>query len=276
VTPSQHGSIAFVNPFSAAAKVVIGMVHVQALPGTSRHATSVREIVAHAVREALILKHAGFGAILLENMHDAPYVMGPHGPEITATMTAAALAVRAAVGDLPLGIQVLARGEREALAVALASGCSFIRCENFVFSHVADEGLMVEAAAGPLLRYRKAIGASHIAILCDIKKKHAAHSITADVGIADMVHGAEFFGADGMIITGSATGRSASLDDVAAAAGATDRPVIVGSGVTAANVREMLAAAKGVIVGSSLKQGGVWFNDLDPKACELFIAAAKR
>jgi hypothetical protein len=59
-----------------------------------------------------------------------------------------------------------------------------------------------------------------------------------------MVHGAEFFGADGMIITGSATGRSASLDDIAAAAGATDRPVVVGSGVTAANVREMLAAAK--------------------------------
>ena len=275
MTRSQHGSIAFNHPFPAAAKAVIGMVHVQALPGTARHAASVREIVAHAVQEALILKKAGFDAILLENMHDAPYVLAPHGPEITAAMTAAALGVRGAVGDLPLGIQVLARGEREALAAALAAGCTFIRCENFVFSHVADEGLMVEAAAGPLLRYRKAIGAAHIAILCDIKKKHASHSITADVGIADMVHGAEFFGADGMIITGSATGRSASLDDIAAAAGATARPVVVGSGVTAANVREMLAASKGVIVGSSLKIGGIWSNELDPRACEQLVAAAK-
>lgn len=40
-----------------------------------------------------------------------------------------------------------------------------------MYSHIADEGLM-NACAGPLLRYRHNIGAEHIAIFTDIKKKH--------------------------------------------------------------------------------------------------------
>lgn len=50
-------------------------------------------------------------------------------------------------------------------------GLDYIRAEGFVFSHIADEGLM-NACAGPLLRYRKHIGADHIQIFTDIKKKH--------------------------------------------------------------------------------------------------------
>ena len=50
-------------------------------------------------------------------------------------------------------------------------GLDYIRAEGFVFSHVADEGLM-NACAGPLLRYRKQIGADNIQIFTDIKKKH--------------------------------------------------------------------------------------------------------
>ena len=32
-----------------------------------------------------------------------------------------------------------------------------------------------------LPRYRKEIGAENISIVCDIKKKHSAHAVTADV-----------------------------------------------------------------------------------------------
>lgn len=67
--------------------------------------------------------------------------------------------------------QVLAGGNQQALAVALAAGLDFIRAEGFVFSHVADEGLM-NACAGELLRYRKRIGADNVNIFTDIKKKH--------------------------------------------------------------------------------------------------------
>lgn len=53
----------------------------------------------------------------------------------------------------------------------MVAGLDFIRAEGFVFSHVADEGLL-DACAGDLLRYRKIIGADRVLIFTDIKKKH--------------------------------------------------------------------------------------------------------
>ena len=194
---------------------LVAMIHVHALPGTPRADRPVREIIATAVAEARLLTEAGVDAILLENMHDAPYLRRRVGPEVVASMTAVAFAVRA-VTALPLGVQILAGANRAALAVALAADLQFIRAEGFVFAHVADEGLMAEADAGRLLRYRRAMGAERIAVVADIKKKHSAHAITADVDLAETARAAAFFGADGLIVTGTATGEPTKADDVAA------------------------------------------------------------
>ena len=93
---------------------LIGMVHVLALPGSPGARQSLAEITKTAVQEARILKDAGFDAILLENMHDRPYINAPHPPHTTSAITKVAVAVREAVGDLTMGIQVLSRGEHEA------------------------------------------------------------------------------------------------------------------------------------------------------------------
>ena len=158
------------------------MVHVGALPGTPRASQSVDELVRQAVQEVWVLAEGGCDVILVENMHDLPYLQGEVGPEIVASMTAVCRAINEAT-DLPCGVQVLAGANQGALAVALAAGMDFIRAEGFVFSHVADEGWL-NACAGPLLRYRKLIGAEHIAVWADVKKKHAAHAMTADVSLA--------------------------------------------------------------------------------------------
>jgi membrane complex biogenesis BtpA family protein len=150
-----------------ARRALVGMIHMQASPGTPRASASIGAIVDDAVREARVYREAGFTGILLENMHDRPYENGRVGPEVVAAMTAAGLAVRAAV-ELPLGIQVLAGANREALAVALACGAAFVRVEGFVFAHVADEGL-IESSASELLRYRRHIGAEHVRVFADIK-----------------------------------------------------------------------------------------------------------
>lgn len=252
----------------------VGMVHVGALPGTPRAHLAPKAIVAEAVREARILRDAGFDAVVVENMHDRPYLGGGIGPEVTACMAVVAAAVRTAI-DVPLGIQVLGGGSREALSVAHAAGLDFVRAENFVFSHVADEGLMAEAAAGPLLRHRRAIGAERVAILADIKKKHAAHAITADVDIAGCARAAEFFLADGVIVTGTETGAAVDDAELRSARGATRLPVITGSGADAASVGRLLAVADAVIVGSSVKVGGRWENPVCPERAGAFVAAAR-
>ncbi len=105
------------------AKPVIAMIHVGALPGTPASSCSVREIVTQAVAEARIYRDGGVHGIAIENMHDVPYLRGSVGPEITAAMTAIALAVKDA-SNLPCGIQILAGANHEALAVAHAAVCS--------------------------------------------------------------------------------------------------------------------------------------------------------
>ena len=143
-------------------KQVIGMIHVSALPGTPDYGGDVERIVNLAVAEAMIYRNAGIDALAIENMHDLPYLNGSVGPEIVAAMAIVGREVKREVG-LPCGIQILAGANQAALAVALTAGLDFIRAEGFVFAHVADEGLM-NAAAGELLRYRRAIGAEHIPI----------------------------------------------------------------------------------------------------------------
>jgi membrane complex biogenesis BtpA family protein len=280
---------------SGSKKSLLGMIHLQALPGTpaSRRggASAVGVIVARAVEEARVLVDAGFDGVMIENMHDRPYVHGTHTPETTAIMTRAAVAVRGAIPKgMPLGVQVLSGGNREALAISLAAHpdggrggggvkggmpLAFIRCENFVFSHVADEGLLERAEAGPLLRYRRGIGAEEVSIFVDVKKKHASHAITGDITLTEAVEAAEFFGADGVIITGQATGKPAAMEDIKSARRATRLPILVGSGVTPENVAQVFEHADAAIVGSSIKRGGVWSNPLDAKRCKALVNAAR-
>lgn len=252
--------------------ILIGMVHVRALPGTPASGGSPASIMATAVEEASMLVEAGFDALILENMHDTPYMLREVGPEIIASMTAITAAVRDAV-DVPLGIQILAGANQAALAVAHAADAQFIRAEGFCFSTVADEGAMLEADAGPLLRYRRAINAEHIAILADIRKKHSSHAITADLSISDWAHGAAFMGADGVVVTGHATGDPTDLRDATAATEAGPLPVFVGSGIQPDTVRATLDVAHGAIVGSSLKEQGQWNQPVDPKRAAAVVAA---
>ncbi len=253
-------------------KTLIGMIHLGALPGTAKSQWSVAEIVRRAVNEARIYREAGFSAVLIENMHDTPYLAREVGPEITAAMAVAAQAVRAEFPGM-IGLQILAGANEAALAVAHACGLQFIRAEAFVFGHVADEGWM-NAGAGPLLRYRRAIGADRVEVWADIKKKHASHALTADVSIGETAAAAEFMGAAAVIVTGRVTGDAPVPEDFAEVRAQTRLPVIIGSGITVENLAEFAPLADRLIVGSSVKKGGHWSGELDPQAVEVLAAAA--
>lgn len=45
--------------------------------------------------------------IVIENMHDRPYLRGGVGPEVVASMTTVCSNVKQAFPDLPFGVQVL-------------------------------------------------------------------------------------------------------------------------------------------------------------------------
>jgi len=240
------------------------------LPGSAGYEGDLDAVIRRALEEARILEESGFDALLVENTHDAPYLLGRIDPETTAALAVCARAVREKT-RLPVGVQALAAANREALGVAVAANLAFVRVENFAFAHVADEGLMARASAPELVRVRAHLRAD-VLVFADVKKKHASHAITADLSLADAVRGAAFCRADGVVVTGVATGSETSPEDVREAAKASELPVLVGSGVTPANVSRYLGA-RGLIVGSSLKENGDWRRSLEPARCRAMRAA---
>jgi uncharacterized protein len=258
-------------------RAMIGMLHLGALPGSPEHRMALDAIVARAVEEARIYKDAGFHGLMIENMRDRPYLKGRVGPETVAAMAVVGYEVRREV-PLPLGVQVLAGANREAIAVAIACGARFVRVEGYVFAHVADEGT-IEASAGELLRYRDAMEAEHVRVFADVKKKHASHAITADVSLLETALAAEFSLADGVIVSGVATGRETDPADVRTVTEAVSVPVYVGSGVTPENL-DRYGTADGFILGSAVKKDGHWANQLEPARvaaiAEAFRALPKR
>ena len=262
------------NPLFNSPKPIIAMIHVGALPGTPAHGLSFAEIEQQALREAKIFRDAGVHGLMLENMHDTPYLRGRVGPEIVAAMAIIAHAVKEAA-KLPCGVQILAAANVEAVAVAHAAGLDFIRAEGFAFAHVADEGI-IESSAAELLRFRRHIGAERVQIWTDVKKKHSSHAITADVDIGETAHAVEFLRGDAVIVTGTATGRAPTRTDALAVKRATKLPVYLGSGVTAANLKTFFAAADGFIIGSEFKVGGHWARAVDVRRVEKFMAVHQK
>ena len=262
------------EPAAAENKPIVGMIHVGALPGTPGHLHPMREIVRLACEEARLYQDSGINCLMIENMHDVPYLRGGVGPEIVAAMSVVGQAVRAQT-TLPVGLQILAAADLEAVAVAHAAGLDFIRTECFSFAHVADEGIM-ESNAAKLLRYRRTIGATGVQVWADIKKKHASHAWTADLTLGDVAEAAEFMGAETLIVTGASTGRPPQPSDVVEARSRCQLPVFVGSGVTLDNLAEFLDVSDGIIVGSYFKHEGYWMNGVDPARVRSFVEAAIR
>src|SRR5262249_51217922 len=130
-------------------KPVVGVIHVVALPGTPRGSQSVAELVRSARYEAKLYREGGVDGSYVDRMHDGPYRKGEVGPEIVAAMAAIGAEVKNEA-QLPVGIQILAGANIEAMAVAHAAGLDFIRAEGFAYAHVADEGI-IEASAAKLL-----------------------------------------------------------------------------------------------------------------------------
>ena len=131
----------------------------------------VLNILQYSATELTRLFLLSQDAILVENMHDIPYLNRQVGPEIVASMSVICNEVKHVANNLPCGVQILAGANKEALAVAKAANFDFVRAEGFVFSHIADEGTM-NSDAGEVLRYRKQIGADNVLVFTDIKKKH--------------------------------------------------------------------------------------------------------
>lgn len=273
-TISDNNSSAIREIFGTG-KALIGMIHCPPFPGAPRYRGAAMDTIYDAcMRDAEALISNGIHGLMVENHGDIPFSKPEDiGPETAAFMSVVTDRIARAV-DVPIGINVLANAPIPAFAIAMAGNAKFIRVNQWANAYVANEGFM-EGRAAEAMRYRSLLRAEHIKVFADSHVKHGAHAITADRTIEELTRDLAFFDADVIIATGQRTGNAASVEEIETIAAATHLPLLVGSGVTKDNILEILKRTSGVIVASSLKEGGVWWNPVEAARVKAFVEAAR-
>lgn len=256
-------------------KAVIGVIHCEAFPGSPKYrGKPVNEIIDCALRDADNYLAGGVHGLIVENHGDIPFAKPDDiGPETAAFMAVITDKIRERFAA-PLGINVLANAAIPAIATALAGGADFVRVNQWANAYIANEGF-IEGAAAKALRYRNQLRADHIRVFADSHVKHGSHAIVADRSIQELTRDVDFFEADAVIATGQRTGDSATLSEIDEIRAATALPLLVGSGVTPDNVCQILGRTQGVIVASTLKVDGVWWNPVELARVKHFMAVAQ-
>lgn len=254
-------------------KPIIGMVHLRPLPGAPAATDSLTGVCEAAERDAERLAAGGVDGLMVENYGDTPFYPDDVPKHTVAAMTRVAATVKEAV-DCPIGINVLRNDAQAALSVAAAVEADFIRVNVHTGLKATDQGL-IEGQAHETLRLREQLGVD-VKILADLDVKHAA-KISSGQSIADEFGDCVDRGhADGVIVSGDATGQQVDDDTLSEALTARQArgcgtPIFVGSGVTAKSVAEQLSVADGAIVGTALKEGGITTNPVSRERVEQFM-----
>lgn len=250
------------NLFNLHPKLFIGVVHLKPLPGSPRWNGDIENVINNALIDAQAYDRGGAHALFIENFNDAPFAKGAVGPETVAAMTAVACAIKERT-KLPIGFNVLRNDARSSLALCAAAGGSFIRVNVHCGAMLTDQGI-IEGDAFHTVRYRQQICPNAL-ILADVHVKHAASLADSPIG-DDAREIIERGMADAVIVSGIGTGYATDFADLELVRRAVPRAkVLIGSGVTTANVPEYLRHTDGIIVGSSLKFGGRLDAHVDQK-----------
>ena len=254
-------------------KLFIGVVHLQPLPGSPGWKGNFQSILKFAVADARAYEHGGVDAIIIENFGDVPFTKSTVSHETVAAMAAAGSAVRSAV-KLPIGFNVLRNDARAALALCATCGGSFMRVNVHTGAMLTDQGV-IEGEAYETIRYREQI-CPGVKLFADVHVKHAVP--LANFSIEDSARDTVERGlADALVVSGSGTGAATDISDVERVRSACPRAkILIGSGITVGNVYEYLPHIDGVIVGSSLKVGGVLSKPVDPKRVAALARALRR
>ncbi|HEX2153433.1 MAG TPA: BtpA/SgcQ family protein [Acidimicrobiia bacterium] len=250
---------------------LVGMVHLAPLPGSPRYGGSMAAVVDDSVQRASILSQAGFQALMVENFGDVPFFAEEVPPVTVAAMTACIAAIRSEV-DCVLGVNVLRNAALAAVGIAGAIKAELIRVNVLSGRMTTDQGPITGRAA-EVLRAASALG-SPMAVWADVFVKHATPppGLTIEQAAVDTW---ERGGADALIISGSGTGHAPDLDRFDAVRRAVPAaPLVVGSGATPENLKELAGLVDHVIVGTALEEEGRPGAPIDRVRLDRFMTAA--
>ena len=252
-------------------KPIIGVVHLPPLIGSPQSTQPFHEIRSRALADARVLIDNGIDGVIIENYGDAPFLPDSVEPHTVAALALIVDEIRKRHLQTPIGLNVLRNDAKSAIAIATVTEANFIRVNVHTGAMLTDQGI-IQGKAHETLRYRSLLK-TKVKIFADIAVKHAVPLAPIDIlaSAEDTYHRGL---ADALIVTGTATGKRANLDQLKSVKSTVPQAsVFAGSGVTVDNLAEVLQYADGVIVGTSIKRDGVTTNAADPdRVCALIKA----
>lgn len=229
---------------------ILGMIHLKPTLGYEGY-TNYADLLEAAYEDAQNLQSAGFDGVIVENNYDLPHQIMV-GPETAVTLSKIIIDLQAK-GIKKIGLSVLWNDFKTALALAKLHELPLVRVPVFVDDVETNYG-QVMAAYKEVLDYQTKISAQNVALICDIHVKHS--KILSTHPIDESAKLAIKHGADALIITGKWTADAPATSDLAVVRDAVgDFPILVGSGATKDNAKELLKYANGIIVGTAVKGG---------------------
>ena len=264
----HRATLSLLETLFGRSRPVIAMMHLPPLPGRPLYDSKggMAAMVDALRRDLDILQDGGVDGLLFCNEGDRPYSF-----RIDRAPVAAMAAV---IGELrphirlPYGVDML-WDPMAALAVAQAVRATFVR-EVFTGVYDSDMGLWQTDAAATL-DYRRQIGADSVRLFYNIEPEFARPVSPRPIGaLAHSVVVSSL--ADVILISGAMAGAEANLDHIREAKAAVpDTPVLANTGVKVETVRDTLAVADGVIVGTGLKHDGYTWNPVDAERVRRFM-----
>ena len=241
-------------------KPVIGMCHMQAMPGDPQYdaARGMAWVLDQARLEMLALQEGGVDAILFSNEFSLPYLTKVE--TITVASMAAVISELKREVRIPYGVNVL-WDPRASIDLAMATGAQFVR-EIFTGVYASDFGLW-NTNVGEVIRHQYAIGAGHVRLLFNIVPESAVY--LGGRQIAEIARSTVFNNKpDALCVSGLIAGAETSAQTLKMVKDAVPgTPVFANTGVRLDNVAEQLMVADGAVIGTAFKQEGHTWNPID-------------
>jgi membrane complex biogenesis BtpA family protein len=254
--------------FDGKKKVVIGMIHIGALPGTPLYDEKggMKALIEGAAADLEALQANGIDAVMFGNENDRPYSL--KAPNTSVAAMSAVVARLSPSIRVPFGVNYL-WDPVASVAIAAATGAKFVR-EIFTGVYASDMGLWVPDCDGAL-RARRDLGVRDLKLLYNINAEFAAPLDTRPIGLR--ARSAVFSSlADAILVSGSITGQATEQSDLdAVAAAVKDVPIFANTGVNLTNVRDVLGVADGCVIGTHFKVDGDTWKPVDGARVKRFM-----
>ncbi len=251
-------------------KYAIGALHFSPIQGYEGY-ESYDSILEKAKTDLKAFEEGGISVVILENNYNIPHKTTKETDCAVQMMTSL---VKDLMHDskLSFGISVLFNDYKSALKIAHETGGQFVRVPAFVDDINTNYGKII-ADSYDVIQTRKKLSAENVRIYADIQVKHA--TMMCNKPLEQSVLQAINAGADGLIVTGRVTGDPPKLNDLKRANAITSVPVLIGSGADTQNIECLLQYSNGVIVSTSLKEGGVVEGEVNVKPYDRKISSKK-